>query len=184
MCLETLNEDYLINDNLTILKLHKISEGRIMKTFRKMKIYLFLPVLFFIYGETFAADVLNNAVISTQIFNKVKENNNWKIAFQTAKDAQIVFMNISPDTNPKNEIGMETHEFDQIIFVVEGNAKTILDDKTSEVKAGDIIFIPQGVKHNVINMNANEPLKILSVYSSRDIPVGAIYKHESDEPHH
>lgn len=133
--------------------------------------------------EMFAADLQPHAEISTQIFNHVKQNNNWKLAFLTAKKAQIVFMSISPDTNPKNEIGMETHAFDQIIFIVEGKGKAILDGQTSLVKSGDLIFIPQGVKHNVINVNSNMPLKILSVYSSTDIPADAIYQKKSDTPH-
>lgn len=132
------------------------------------------------------ADVSNQnidtAVVVNSIFEKAKQNNNWKAAFLTAKDAQVVFMNITPATNSKNEIGMEKHAFDQIIFVVEGKGKAILNGKTTPVKVGDMIFIPQGVDHNVINLNAKKPLKILSVYSSNDIPAKAVYKKQSDTP--
>lgn len=124
----------------------------------------------------------SHAEVSNQIFDKVKQNDNWKLAFLTAKNAQIVFMNVSPKTNPNNEIGMETHKFDQIIFVVEGNGKAILNGKISMIKSGDMIFIPQGVEHNVVNLNTKKPLKILSVYSSMDIPADAIYKRKSDVP--
>jgi quercetin dioxygenase-like cupin family protein len=133
-------------------------------------------------GLSFASNAQSHAEVSSQVFDKVKQNDNWKLAFLTAKDAQIVFMNISPDTNPNNEIGVETHKFDQIIFVVEGNGKAILDGKTTMVKSGDMIFIPQGIEHNVINSNAKKPLKILSVYSSTDIPVNSAFKKKSDVP--
>src|SRR5579871_3741465 len=114
------------------------------------------------FSTSFAGDTSQtNAVVATQVFNEVKKNNNWKLAFLTAKDAQVVFMNITPNTNPDNEIGVETHKFDQIIFVIEGNGKAILSGKTTKVNPGDMIFIPQGVEHNVINMNAKKPLKIL-----------------------
>ncbi len=155
-----------------------------MNTFSATKKSLFILFSLCIYGVIFAADIQSSAAISGQIFNKVKENNNWKFAFLTAKDAQIVFMSISPSTNPKNEIGMETHKFDQIIFVVEGKGKAILNGKVNMIKSGDLISIPQGVKHNVINVNSDKPLKILSVYSSRDIPADATYQKKSDEPHH
>lgn len=122
----------------------------------------------------------HHGVVAKQIFSQVKQNDNWKLAFLTAKSAQVVFMSITPQTNPSNEIGMETHAFDQIIFVVEGHGKAILDGKMTLVKPGDMIFIPQGVKHNVINMNANKPLKILSVYSATDIPAHAVYQKKSD----
>lgn len=125
---------------------------------------------------------LSDATVASQVFNEVKKNDNWKLAFLTAKDAQVVFMSISPKTNPDNEIGVETHKFDQVIFVVEGNAKAILGGKTSMVKSGDMIFVPQGIEHNVINLNANKPLKILSVYSSTDIPANASYPKNTDVP--
>lgn len=133
-------------------------------------------------APSFASTTPAHAEVSSQIFDKVKQNDNWKLAFLTAKDAQIVFMNISPVTNPKNEIGMETHKFDQIIFVVEGNGKAILDGKTTMVKSGDMIFIPQGIEHNVINSNPKKPLKILSVYTSTDIPANSTFKKKSDVP--
>lgn len=155
-----------------------------MKTVNGIKNFLIVFILatFCFNGLSFASKTQAHAAVSTQIYDKVKQNDNWKLAFLTAKDAQIVFMNISPSTNPNNEIGMETHKFDQIIFVVEGNGKAILDDKTTMVKSGDMIFIPQGVEHNVLNLNAKKPLKILSVYSSTDIPANSIFKTKSDEP--
>lgn len=122
------------------------------------------------------------AVVSPKIFEIAKKNDHWKQAFLTGKNAQIVFMNVSPDTNPNNEIGMEKHKFDQVIFIAEGKAKTVLDGKSSTVESGDMIFIPQGVNHNVINLDAKKPLKIISVYSDNDIPANAVYKKESDTP--
>jgi len=123
-----------------------------------------------------------NAVISSQIFEMAKKNENWKLALVTGKDAQVVFMNITPKTNPNNEIGIETHQFDQVIFVVEGQAKSVLNGKNSTVTVGDMIFIPQGVPHNFINLNAKKPFKIISIYSATDIPENAAYKRKSDTP--
>lgn len=124
---------------------------------------------------------LNN-VITPKIFELAKHNENWKLALVTGKDAQVVFMNITPKTNPHNEIGMETHKFDQVIFVVEGQAKSVINGKSSTVTAGDMIFIPQGISHNFINLNQKKPFKIISVYSATDIPENAVYKHKSDTP--
>lgn len=147
-------------------------------------LFAFIISLSSIFGLSFASDITQpNAVVTNQVFEKVKQNNNWKIAFLTAKSAQVVFMNITPATNPNNEIGVETHKFDQIIFVAEGNGKAILEGKTSMVKAGDMIFIPEGVEHNVINLNNTKPLKILSIYSATDIPANSTYHKKSDEPH-
>ncbi|QEY53230.1 cupin domain-containing protein [Legionella longbeachae] len=123
-----------------------------------------------------------NTVITPKIFEMAKRNKNWKQSLVTGENAQVVFMSITPKTNPNNEIGMETPKFDQVIFVVEGKAKSILDGKNSTVTSGDMIFIPQGIAHNFINLNAKKPFKIISVYSATDIPKNAVYKHKSDMP--
>lgn len=120
-------------------------------------------------------------LVTHQIVEKAKANNNWKTAFVTGKHHQVVFMNISPSTNPKNEIGMETHPFDQIILIVEGKGKADLAGEKSAVNSGDMIFIPQGTQHNVINLNQKDDLKIISFYSDMDIPAESIYKKKEDE---
>lgn len=136
----------------------------------------------FASSEESTIDNKINAVITPKIFEMAKRNENWKLALVTGKDAQVVFMNITPKTNPNNEIGMETHKFDQVIFVVEGQAKSVLNGKNSTVAEGDMIFIPQGTPHNFINLSAKKPFKIISVYSATDIPENAVYKHKSDMP--
>ncbi len=126
---------------------------------------------------------LSNAIVTQQILQKAQANNNWKFAFVTGKHEQVVFMNVSPMTNPKNEIGIETHPFDQVILIVEGNGKAILNgQQASMVSTGDMIFIPQGVQHNVINLNTDKPLKLISFYSATDIPPHAVYKTKADQP--
>lgn len=125
-------------------------------------------------------DKISPPTIAHQIFEQCIKNENWKTAFLTGKEAQVVFMSVSPKTNPKNEIGMETHEFDQVIFIVEGDAKTDLNGKTDTVKTGDLIFIPQGTPHNVINLNKEKPLKIISIYSHTDIPAHSNLKKSTD----
>lgn len=154
---------------------------------KNARLFIIAAALFFsqlaMVGVPFASEENQiHAVVTNQIFDKVKENKNWKLAFLTAKEAQVVFMSITPNTNPNNEIGMETHKFDQIIFIVEGNGKAILNGKTTMVKSGDMIFIPQSVMHNVINLNDNKPLKILSIYSATDIPANSIYPKKTNEP--
>lgn len=121
-------------------------------------------------------------IVVSQFLEKAKKNNNWKIAFVTGKHEQIVFMNISPLTNPKNEIGAEEHPFDQVILIVEGRGKAVIDDQTSSVKEGDMIFIPQGTPHNIINLDHKNSLKLISFYSDTDIPSDAVYTKKVDAP--
>lgn len=152
----------------------------------KVKLSLILMFLLSITTCSFAAEnkipkQKISAAVAEQIFDKAKENDNWKVAFLTGKHGQIVFMSVSPQTNPNNEIGMETHPFDQFIMVVSGKGKAVLDGKEFSVKKGDMIFIPLGTKHNVINLNKNEALKIISFYSNNDIPANAVFKTKADD---
>lgn len=124
----------------------------------------------------------SQGVVVQNLLEKARKNENWKTAFVTGEQEQIVFMNISPRTNPNNEIGSETHTFDQAIFIVEGTGQSVLNGKTSQVKSGDLIFIPKGVLHNVINQEKDNALKIISFYSATDIPKGTIYKTKADQP--
>jgi quercetin dioxygenase-like cupin family protein len=78
---------------------------------------------------------------------------------------------------------MEVHPFDQIILVVQGNGQASLVGKIWKINQGDLIFIPRSVHHNIINLTPNNaPMKIISFYSSQDIPAKAIYPQEMHEP--
>ncbi|MFZ0564669.1 MAG: cupin domain-containing protein [Chlamydiales bacterium] len=126
-------------------------------------------------------DAAVKPLVVHNFIEEAQSNAFWKIAFATGEHEQIVFMNISPQTNPNNEIGEEIHPFDQVILIVQGRGKALLNGKSSKVEEGDMIFIPKGTVHNVINMNSKKELKIISFYSDTDIPKGSVYKKRADE---
>lgn len=148
------------------------------------KAFLLASVLFSI--NILAAPAMADSAISPptvieKIYDRAQKNDNWKTALATGKQAQIVLMSVSPATNPNNEIGVETHPFDQVILIADGEAKVILNEQNYTAKTGDLIFIPQGTAHNIINLNAQKPLKIISFYSLMDIPPNATYSKKSDQ---
>lgn len=149
---------------------------------KQVALRVVLLIIAMISTASIGAVEIDEPMVVEQFFEHAKKNNNWKTAFATAKQEQIVFMNISPATNPNNEIGMEVHQFDQVILIFEGKGKAVLNGKTSLVKDGDMIFIPQGTPHNVINIDKKKELKLVSFYSETDIPKGAVYKKKSDQP--
>ena len=120
--------------------------------------------------------------IVPNFLEEAKRNTYWKRAFATGEQEQIVFMNISPQTNPNNEIGEETHPFDQVIFIVEGKGKAMIGDQSTSVQEGDLIFVPLGIKHNVVNSNRKKSLKLVSFYSNTDMPKDAVYEIKTDSP--
>lgn len=128
------------------------------------------------------ATVSENGAIIHEVKKVVKTNDHWKKALVTGKEAQVVIMSINKKTNPKNEIGMETHPFDQVILIVQGKANAIMNGKQTKVKKGDLIFVPKGTAHNFINLNPVKSLKIMSIYSKTDMPAGQDYKTQADMP--
>lgn len=67
---------------------------------------------------------------------------------------------------PDEEIGMETHpDNDQFFRFESGNGKVVIDGNEYEVKNGDVVIIPAGSAHNVINTSSTEYLKMYTIYS-------------------
>lgn len=167
-----------------LLQIRSMSMLAIKKIILKSGLFLLISTpLLTCYADELKKE--NNNIsppeVTKQFFEQARANDNWKTAFATGKQAQVVFMSVTPNTNPENEIGMETHPFDQVIFIVEGNGKAILNGEERDIQSGDMIFIPLGTKHNVTNSNKDKTLKLFSVYSGTDIPADAVYQKKSDE---
>jgi quercetin dioxygenase-like cupin family protein len=100
----------------------------------------------------------------------VKKNDFFKKPLATASHAQVVMMTVNKKTNPNNEIPLETHDFDQVILVIQGKAEARINGKKTILKKGDMIIVPQGSAHQIINLNDKQSLKVLTVYSATDMP--------------
>lgn len=99
---------------------------------------------------------------STNIETATKENTNFRKVLYTGKYSQLVLMSLSP----LEDIGMETHHDNDQFFRFEmGEGKCIIDGNEHLVKDGDVIIVPAGAKHNVINTSDSEELKLYTLYS-------------------
>ncbi len=116
------------------------------------------------------------------IRQRAEENQNFRTAIWTGCHLQMTLMCIPSG----GEIGLEIHEdTDQIIMVEQGEAvvkvgkcknQLNLSDKICE---GDVVFIPAGAWHNIVN-TGNEPLKVISVYAPSNHPKGTIQRTKAD----
>ncbi|MGN7787173.1 cupin domain-containing protein [Niabella sp. 22666] len=89
------------------------------------------------------------------------ENENFRKVLYTSKHMQLVLMSLLPG----EEIGEEIHdENDQFFRFEQGNGQCFIDDNKYEVADGDIIIIPSGAKHNVIN-TGSDSLKMYTIYA-------------------
>ena len=83
---------------------------------------------------------------------------------------------------PRGEIGLEMHEdVDQLLRVEQGYALVKMGacrqkpDTQQCISRGDVIFVPAGTWHNVINIG-NMPLNISSIYAPPNHPRGTVHR--------
>ncbi|KKT34398.1 MAG: hypothetical protein UW35_C0009G0016 [Candidatus Collierbacteria bacterium GW2011_GWF2_44_15] len=113
----------------------------------------------------------------TNIEKDTLENNYFRKVLFTGVHTQLVLMSLKP----KEEIGMETHEdVDQFFRFESGVGKSILNGEEADLKADDVLIVPAGTEHNIINTSETEPLKIYTLYSPPNHPVGTIHVTKED----
>ena len=89
------------------------------------------------------------------------DNDNFRKVLYTGKHLQLVLMSLKPG----EEIGEEIHQNNDQFFRFEsGTGKCTIDENNYHVTEGDVIVVPAGTKHNVIN-TSDEPFKMYTIYS-------------------
>jgi len=111
------------------------------------------------------------------------ENNNFRKVLYTSKHLQLVLMSLKVG----EDIGEETHDsIDQFFRFEDGSGKCVIDGTEYNVKDGDVIVIPAGAKHNIINTDATKALKMYTIYAPPNHKDGIIRptkkEAESDQP--
>lgn len=90
------------------------------------------------------------------------ENANFRKVLFTGEHTQLVLMSLKPG----EEIGNETHlKSDQFFRFESGTGKCIVNAIEYNVKAGDVVLVPSGSKHNVINTSIKDDLKLYTIYA-------------------
>ena len=106
----------------------------------------------------------------TNIERETLKNEDYRRVLFTGPNTQLVLMTLRPG----EDIGLETHyEHDQFIRVEAGEAIALLDGVEYPLNDGSAVVIPAGVEHNVRNV-ADEPLRLYTLYSPPEHPVGTV----------
>lgn len=106
-----------------------------------------------------------------------RENENFRKVLYTGKHSQLVLMSLLP----KEEIGFEIHEDrDQFFRFEAGVGKVFVDESEYEVVDGDVVIVPAGARHNVVNTSDVEKLKLYTIYSPAEHMDGVIRKTKQD----
>ncbi|MEO6067490.1 MAG: cupin domain-containing protein [Gemmatimonadales bacterium] len=103
-----------------------------------------------------------------EITNK---NTNYRRVIATTHTMQLVVMSLSP----KQEIGLEIHPYtSQFIRVESGLGILKMKDHTYALAEGFAILVPPNTEHNVINTSSNLPLRLYTIYSPPNHPLGKV----------
>lgn len=111
-------------------------------------------------------------------------NSNFRRVLYTGQHTQLVLMSLPP----KGEIGLEVHpEVDQFFRIEKGKAQAVLDNVEQELSDGDVLIVPAGTNHNVINLSETEDLKLYTLYSPPNHRDGVVHatreEAEKDDEH-
>jgi len=107
-----------------------------------------------------------------------RENEDFRREVRTAEHSQIVLMTIPSG----EEIGGEVHEgIDQTLVFEEGEAEAVLEGETFPVRAGQLVLVPAGTRHNFVNRGSG-PLRLWTVYAPPEHAPGTVHhtKAEAD----
>lgn len=111
------------------------------------------------------------------IEEKTLSNSYFRQVLYTGKHMQLVVMSLKPG----EEIGMEVHEsVDQFFRFEAGVGKVVMNGEETLVDDGDVIVIPAGTMHNVINTSATQDLKMYTIYSPANHPDGTVHKTKAE----
>lgn len=107
---------------------------------------------------------------------KTAEKNEFfrNVLFTTDK-TQLVVMSLEP----REDIGLEVHDGDQILFIVEGKGVAELGGVEQKVEEDSVIVVPAGTNHNITNTD-DEPMKLFTIYAPPQHKVGTVHRTKRD----
>jgi len=111
----------------------------------------------------------------TQIYEATKANTDFRRVLYTTEHSQLVLMSVEPG----DDIGLETHDLDQVLVFVSGRARSLLNGREGSIGPGDVVVVPAGTEHNFINIG-DEPLKLFTVYAPPEHPAGTVHRTKAD----
>ncbi len=107
---------------------------------------------------------------STNIEKDSIENSDFRRVLYSGH-LQLVLMSLEP----REDIGEEVHDHvDQFFRFEAGEGTVIADGKEIKVADGDVVVIPAGTVHNIINTSSTERLSIYTIYSPPNHPDGTV----------
>ena len=112
---------------------------------------------------------------STDIQRAARENDDFRRVLHTTERTQLVLMSVQPG----DDIGLETHDLDQVLVFVAGTGYSLLGGRRSDVGPGTTVVVPAGTEHNFVNTGA-EPLRLFTIYAPPEHADGTVHRTKAD----
>ncbi len=110
------------------------------------------------------------------IVDRTKANTYFREVLATGQHSQLVVMSIPPG----GEIGDEVHpDVDQILMLIVGQATAVLDGQRNFVRHGDLVHVPAGTRHNIVNTGTVD-LRLFTIYSPPEHAPGTIHRTKAE----
>ncbi len=110
-------------------------------------------------GEHEDAGPSGKPAFHTNVLRVARDNDAYRRVLFTGARSQLFVMSIPP----RQDTGVESRpNVEQLIFVVSGQGKASIDGADSALSAGDVLVVPAGARHDVVN-TGTEPLRIYTV---------------------
>ncbi len=110
------------------------------------------------------------------ITKAARTNTDFRRVIATGPHSQLVTMSIPA----KEDIGSEVHPgTDQMLFIVAGVGKAVVNGETVEVKENGVVFVPAGARHNLINVGQDD-LRLFTVYAPPEHKDGTVHHLKAD----
>lgn len=112
---------------------------------------------------------------SADINQLAEANTDFRRVLFTTKRSQLVLMAVQPG----DDVGLETHDLDQVLVFVSGRGESILGNTRGTIGPGTVVVVPAGVEHNFVNQGT-EPLKLFTVYAPPEHADGTVHRTKAD----
>jgi len=110
------------------------------------------------------------------IHEAARTNTDFRRVIATGPYSQLVTMSIPP----KEDIGSEVHpETDQMLFIVAGAGKAVVNGESIPVAENDVVVVPAGARHNLVNTGRDD-LRLFTVYAPPNHKDGTVHHRKAD----
>ena len=103
-------------------------------------------------------------------------NDAFRRVIETGQHGQVVLMTLPVG----QDIGDEVHpDTDQLFIFVSSHGEAILDGRVSPVAPNDLVFVPAGTRHNIINQGV-VAMRLITVYAPPQHAPGTVHLTRAD----